>query len=248
MGRMDTRRPARTATFEEKMNFYKLKEAAAAIAAELHPAGAADNSNDLRADAERCYLTALRDAVCENEIVYRDPGSRLPIRQELIAAFMTSHWCVVSVADLNAWLLTKGVGIQVPSGANASDIVEESAGLSQADDVAESEWPTSTQLAAALGPFLARSDGADWLKGRLSDAERYAALKKYRRLEGKGAVARWEVSGVTVYLIDLKLLNWDSAAEALEAHYPRSAHVLAGLGNRKKEISATTWFPPIVDE
>lgn len=229
------------------MNFYKVKEAATKIAAALYPANTDCESEVLRQDAERSYFAALQNAVCENEIVYRDPGSRLPIRQDGIAAFMTSHWCVVSVADLNAWLQAKGVGIQLPSIPNDSSIAEGSADAAQGADAAESDWPTSTQLAAALGPFLKRDDGADWLKGRLSDAERYAALKKYRRLDGKGAVARWEVAGVTVYLIELKLLTWDSAANALEEHYPRSAHVLAGLGKREKETPAAKWFPPIVD-
>ncbi|QUN42420.1 hypothetical protein KEH56_24265 [Burkholderia cenocepacia] len=224
------------------MNFYKLKEAAAAIAAELHPAGAADNSNDLRADAERCYLTALRDAVCENEIVYRDPGSRLPIRQERIAAFMTSHWCVVSVADLNAWLQAKGVGIQVPSAQNDSEIVEQSADAAQGGDGAESEWPTSAQLADALGPYLVAGRDAEWLKRRLNDADRYAELVKFRRKKGKRPVARWNVGGVAVYLRSLNELTWKGAKAALEKHYPDSLPVLDGLG-QSDDIAPEQWFP-----
>ncbi|HDR8987714.1 TPA: hypothetical protein QDA93_000273 [Burkholderia vietnamiensis] len=228
------------------MNFYKLKEAAAAIAAELHPAGAADNSNDLRADAERCYLTALWDAVCENEIVYRDPGSRLPIRQEGIAASMTSHWCVVSVADLNAWLQAKGVGIQVPSAPNDSEIAEQSADAAQGGDGAESEWPTSAQLADALGPYLAAGRDGEWLKRRLNDADRYADLVKFRRIEGKRPVARWSVGGVTVYLRSLNALTWMGAKAALEKHYPESLPVLEGLGQHENK-TVSQWFPASVD-
>ncbi|MGU7843012.1 hypothetical protein ACV22V_26495 [Burkholderia sp. AW33-5] len=221
------------------MNFYKLKEAATAIAAELHPAGAADNSNDLRADAERCYLTALRDAVHENEIVYRDPGSRLPIRQERIAAFMTSHWCVVSVADLNAWLDRAGVGIQLPIGPRDDNThMRQSATPAEQAD----EWPKSVELANALGPFISRTNGLDWLQKRLSDAEDYPALKKYRRMEEKKRAARWNVVGVVLYLVDAKELSAEKARAALQKHYPHSVDLIGDLGLPKKTTSAA-WYP-----
>lgn len=224
------------------MHFYTLKEAAAAIAAELYPAGAAADSNDPHADVERCYLAALQNAVRENEIVYRDPGSRLPIRQEGIAASMTSHWCVVSVADLNAWLLAKGVGIHVPSGENDSDIAEESSGSVKGADVAESDWPTSAQLADALGPYLVAGRDSEWLKRRLNDADRYAELVKFRRKEGKRPVARWSAGGVTVYLRSLNELTWKGAKAALEKHYPDSLPVLDGLG-QSEDTTPEQWFP-----
>ncbi|HHY6929400.1 TPA: hypothetical protein ACV4T7_003326 [Burkholderia ambifaria] len=227
------------------MNFYKLKEAAAAIAAELHPAGAADNSNDPRADAERCYLSALQDAVCENEIVYRDPGSRLTIRQDGIAAYMTSHWCIVSVADLNAWLLAKGVGVQVSSVSSDSDIMDESADPTQESGATESYGPTSAQLADALGSYLVDDRDGEWLKKRLNEAYRYPNLRKYRRKEGNRPIARWSAGGVTVYLIALKVLTWMGAKAALEKHYPESLAVLDGLGQPKK--TPEEWFPPASD-
>lgn len=224
------------------MHFYTLKEAAAAIAAELYPAGAAADSNDPHADVERCYLAALQNAVRENEIVYRDPGSRLHIRQEGIAASMTSHWCVVSVADLNVWLQAKGVGIQIPSAPNDSEIVEESADAAQGGDGAESKWPTSAQLAATLGPYLVAGRDHEWLKLRLNDADRYAELAKFRRKEGKRPIARWNVGGVTVYLLSLKELTWKDAKAALEKHYPDSLPVLDGLG-QSEGIAPEQWFP-----
>ncbi|MBR8509634.1 hypothetical protein [Burkholderia cenocepacia] len=224
------------------MNFYTLKEAATEIAAALYLAVADDDSNDPRVDVKLRYLAELQNAVCENEIVYRDPGSRLPIRQDGIAAFMTSHWCVVSVADLNAWLQAKGVGIQVPSVSNDSDISEASADAAQGVDAAESDWPTSAQLADALGPYLVAGRDGEWLKRRLNDADRYAELVKFRRKEGKRPVARWNVGGVTVYLRSLNELTWKGAKAALEKHYPDSLPVLDGLG-QSEDIAPGQWFP-----
>ncbi|MBH9680368.1 hypothetical protein [Burkholderia cepacia] len=130
------------------MNFYTLKEAATEIAAALYPADADDDSNDPRGDVQRRYLAALQNAVCENEIVYREPDGRLPIRQEGIAAYMTSHWCVVSVADLNAWLDRAGVGIRL-----AVEPRDETTHARQSATLAEraNEWPKSVELASALG-------------------------------------------------------------------------------------------------
>ncbi|WP_175872686.1 hypothetical protein [Burkholderia sp. BCC0397] len=224
------------------MNFYTLNEAATEIAAALYPADADDDSNDPRGDVQRRYLAALQNAVCENEIVYREPDGRLPIRQEGIAAYMTSHWCVVSVADLNAWLQAKGVGIQVPSAQNDSEIVEQSADAAQGGDGAESEWPTSAQLADALGPYLVAGRDGEWLKRRLNDADRYAELVKFRRKKGKRPVARWNVGGVTVYLRSLNELTWKGAKAALEKHYPDSLPVLDGLG-QSDDIAPEQWFP-----
>ncbi|MFP3503255.1 hypothetical protein [Burkholderia sp. SIMBA_062] len=224
------------------MNFYTLKEAATEIAAALYPADADDDSNDPRGDVQLRYVAALQNAVCENEIVYREPDGRLPIRQEGIAAFMTSHWCVVSVADLNAWLQLKGVGIQLPSVPNDSDISDASSDAAPGSDGAESEWPTSAQLADALGPYLVAGRDGEWLKRRLNDADRYAELVKFRRKEGKRPVARWNVGGVTVYLRSLNELTWKGAKAALEKHYPDSLPVLDGLG-QSEDIAPEQWFP-----
>ncbi|AJY20869.1 hypothetical protein CH72_2387 [Burkholderia ambifaria AMMD] len=228
------------------MNFYKLKEAATAIAAVLYPANSGEESEGPRQDAERSYLAALQHAVCEDEIVYRDPGSKLPIHQDGIAAFMTSHWCVVSVADLNAWLQAKGIGVQVPSVSSDSDHMDESADTTQEAGVVEPDWPTSAQLADALGPYLVDGRDGEWLKRRLNDADRYADLLKYRRKEGRRPVARWNAGGVTVYLIALKELTWKGAKAALEKHYPDSLGVLDGLGQREEKAPAQ-WFPTTHD-
>ncbi|NHV29301.1 hypothetical protein [Burkholderia sp. D-99] len=221
------------------MNFYKLKEAAAAIAAELYPADAADDSNDPHADVERCYLAALQHAVCENEIVYRDPGSKLPIRQDGIAAFMTSTWCIVSDADLNAWLDSLGVGVQLPTEPRG---VTAQAHESDRPAAQTDEWPKSTALANALGPFIGRPNGVDWLQKRLGDAEDYPALKKYRRMEEKKRVARWNAAGVALYLVNEEELSAENARAALQKHYPHSVDLVGDLGLPQKTVSAT-WYP-----
>lgn len=221
------------------MHFYTLSEASAAIAAELHPADDGENGNDPRTDAERCYLTALRDAVCGNEIVYRDPGSRLPIRQDGIAASMTAQWCVVSVADLNAWLDRAGVGIQLPIGPrdDTTHVRQSATPAEQAD-----EWPKSVELANVLGPFISRTNGLDWLQKRLSDAEDYPTLKKYRRMEEKRRPARWNVVGVVLYLVNAKELSAENARTALQSHYPHLVDLIGALGLPKKTTSAA-WYP-----
>ncbi|MBA9902678.1 hypothetical protein [Burkholderia cepacia] len=221
------------------MNFYTLKEAATEIAAALYPADADDDSNDPRGDVQRRYLAALQNAVCENEIVYREPDGRLPIRQEGIAAYMTSHWCVVSVADLNAWLDRAGVGIRL-----AVEPRDETTHARQSATLAEraNEWPKSVELASALGPFISRTNGLDWLQKRLSDAEDYPALKKYRRMEEKRRAARWNVVGVALYLVDAKELSPENARAALQKHYPHSVDLIGDLGLPKKTNSAA-WYP-----
>ncbi|WP_321875556.1 hypothetical protein [Burkholderia cenocepacia] len=224
------------------MSFYTLKEAATEIAAALYPVNTDDESEGPRQDAERSYLAALQGAVCENEIVYRDPDSRLPIRQEGIAAFMTSHWCIVSAVDLNAWLQAKGVGIQVLSVVDDSGTAEEAAAVPQGTGVAESNWPTSAQLANAIGPYLVAGRDSEWLKRRLNDADRYADLLRYRRKEGRRPVARWNAGGVTVYLIALKELTWKGGKAALEKHYPDALPVLEGLG-QGEDMAPSQWFP-----
>lgn len=221
------------------MNFYTLTEAATEIAAALYPADADDDSNDPRGDVQQRYLAALQNAVCENEIVYREPDGRLPIRQEGIAAFMTSHWCVISVADLNAWLDRAGVGIQLPTGPrdDTAHAWQSATPAEQAD-----EWPKSVELASALGPFISRTNGLDWLQKRLSDAEDYPALKKYRKMEKAKRVARWNVVGVVLYLVDAKELSPGDAQAALQKHYPRSVDLIGDLGLPKKTTSAA-WYP-----
>ncbi|KWC28219.1 hypothetical protein WL48_26605 [Burkholderia ubonensis] len=234
------------------MNFYKLKEAAAAIAVELHPASAADNTNDPRADVERCYLAALQHAVCENEIVYRNPGSRLPIRQEGIAASMTSHWCVVSVADLNAWLQAKGVGIEIGASDEITTCVDGNATQAQVATVAEvtclasRQKPTSKQLAQTLGPYLKeeREDKEKWLMDFLADTRGRPRLERYRELaqSGRRNMAFWEVGGVVLLLIESGELTRDQAHRALAEHYPEHQHVLGDIASEYRPRRAK-WFP-----
>lgn len=228
---------------EVRMHFYTIKDAAAAIAAALHPTEIDDEGAGPRIHAEHSYLAALQVSICKNEIVYRDPVTRLPIRQDGIAAFMTSSWCAISVADLNAWLDQAGVGIQLPT---------ESIDLAPAPEQPEKEtaetdgWPMSTALASALGPYLVSDRDSDWLKRRLNDADRYPGLLKFRKKVGKKPVSIWNAGGVAVYLVELKVMTWKGAKAALEKHYPASIDLLEGLGENGG-ITAQSWFPTVGD-
>jgi hypothetical protein len=232
------------------MNFYKLKEAAGEIAAALYPANTDDESEGPRQDAERSYLAALQGAVCENEIVYRDPGSRLPIRQEGIAAFMTSHWCIVSTADLNAWLQVKGVGIEIVPPHNINTTVAYDASQMQVDTIFEAphpasqQKPTSKQIAKALGPYLQNDHDENWLMGVLADTRNRPRLEKYKKLvpRGRRDIAVWEVGGVVLHLIESGELTRDQARHALAQHYPEHQYVLGDTMSDDRPRSAT-WFP-----
>ncbi|MBU9379410.1 hypothetical protein [Burkholderia gladioli] len=220
------------------MRFYTIKEAAAAIADELHGTDYAGGEEGPRAFAERSYVAALQDAVSKNRIVYREPASKLPITQPPgIGAYMTSSWCIVSAADLNVWLDALGVGVRLPTELREDGIQPvESATPGQPAD----ERPTSAELAEVLGPLLQGGYDTDWLKARLNDASRYKKLKRYRAMDG-GSPARWEIAGVVMYLLGLGALQWEQA-KALEGRYPQLAPVLHGLGQRA-EKPATTWHP-----
>jgi hypothetical protein len=96
------------------MNFYAIHEAASAIAAKMHPCNEKN-----RTEATQCYVAALANAVETDAIIYRDPVTRLPLQRVGIAATLAAHSCVVSEMDLNAWLGTQGVGIEVDGAAGA---------------------------------------------------------------------------------------------------------------------------------
>ncbi|QVN19576.1 hypothetical protein [Burkholderia pyrrocinia] len=231
------------------MNFYKLKEAAAAIAAELYPADATDDSNDPHADVERCYLAALQDAVCTNEIVYRDPETRLPMHRTGLEASLAAHSCIVSQYDLNVWLQGKGVGIQIHSSSPETYADDSSASTAPGDastplDTAESEGPISAQLAAALGPYLTEGRDQETLKAMFNDVRGRPKLARYRKMARLGArnIATWEVPGLVLHLIKEGYMTWERAKDALTEHYPQHLDILDGLGPQE-EVTAATWIP-----
>lgn len=211
------------------MLFYTIREAVDAIVGALDLSG-----DDDKTHAALGHTQALTDAVARNEIVYRDPVSRLPIRQEGMAAFMTAQWCAISAADLNSWLDRIGVGIRVSASA-AEDAPSE-------DGASSDTRPTSAQLAEALGPYLGDDRDSEWLKKRLNDAARYTRLKKFRVTDGDRSGARWEVGGVVLYLIEGGFITRDNADSALSAHFPDHRYVLAGLSTQSSRV-ASNWFP-----
>lgn len=220
------------------MNFYTLKEAANAIAAKMHPCNEKN-----RTEAARCYVAALDNAVGTNGIVYRDPVTRLPLQREGIAASLAAHSCVVSELDLNAWLDSLGVGVRVAAPYEASettsDIVD--------DEQKTNPRPSSSEIASALGPFLSRGRDGEWLRRRLNDADRYGRLQKFRVMEGKRPVARWEVGGVVLYLIEGQHLTLAAARQALHVHYPRQLHVINHIQPPPRRTATASWIPRDVE-
>ncbi|WP_176043624.1 hypothetical protein [Burkholderia vietnamiensis] len=85
-------------------------EAAIAIAEQLHP-----DDDALRAAAVQCYEAKLYDDLCVGRLVGRDPDFRLPIEHRGLAGAIMFGGCVISQADLNAWLTSLGVGVSVES-------------------------------------------------------------------------------------------------------------------------------------
>lgn len=229
------------------MNFYKLKEAATEIAAALYPANTDSESEGPRQDAERSYLAALQNAVCENEVVYRDPGSRLPVRRTGLEASLAAHSCIVSQDDLNAWLQEKGVGIQITNSrpAHSAGGASIAPGAdTDVDSAAVQAKPTSAQLAKAIGPYLTNEEGEEWLKKVLGDIRNRPRLEKYREMvqSGNRRIAVWEAGAVVLYLIESDDLKWESAKDALTKHYPQHLSVLDGLGSREAPPVAS-WIP-----
>ncbi|MCC8396320.1 hypothetical protein LJ656_27395 [Paraburkholderia sp. MMS20-SJTR3] len=192
------------------LRFLTVKEASAAIAAALDIA-----DTDDRAYAARCHKKALEDAIASNAIVYRDPVSRLRISREGIVAALVAHNCVISVADLNVWLDSIGIGVRVA--ASGDEQVKPA-------DLTTDERPSSESLAKALSPYLRTGRDFDWLRKRLTEAKRYPRLLKYRVF--KGTSARWEVGGVVLYLIEEGELTREKAKAALTKYFPRHQYVL----------------------
>lgn len=220
------------------MNFYTLREAAAAIAAEMHP----DNESN-RAEAARCYVAALENAVGTNGIVYRNAVTRWPLHRVGIAASLAAHSCVLSELDLNAWLDRLGVGVRVAGPDTAAATAAPLGTDAKAGIPALQEKPTSAELASVLGPYLSNGHDSEWLKLRLQNAEQYPRLKKYRsvEVEGKRRIARWDVGAVVLHLIGDGQLTIHRAKEALTEHCPQHLYVFGRLPAGDEKQSAT-WF------
>ncbi|WP_186020359.1 hypothetical protein [Burkholderia gladioli] len=91
------------------MRFYTLAEASAAIGSALHPADHVKASEQ----AAR-YKKLVYDALCRGALTGRDTDGRLPIDPAFsgaVIAFQVS--CVISEADLQSWIDTLGIGIEL---------------------------------------------------------------------------------------------------------------------------------------
>lgn len=215
------------------MHFYTIKDAAAAIAASLHSADRSDEGAAPRLRAEHGYLAALQNAICKNEIVYRDPVSRLPIKKDDIAAFMTSSWCVISLADLNAWLDHIGVGVRVDFRNNEQVTAER----------VQAGSPTSKSLAATLAPYLSGDRDEDWLMRILGDVRNRPKLARYRTIVPGSRAALWNPGGVVLHLIEGGYLTLQSGRDALTSHFPSHVHLLENCQESASPKITSSWHP-----
>ena len=207
------------------MNFYTLREAAQAIAAQLHP----HDTDGRLASAER-YQHLIYDNLCAGELIGRYEQDRDPINRNRLGAIIAFHGCVISERDLNDWLDRFGNGVQV---SGAAPVTEDAPAGSVADNgcktaIPASGKPTTAELAATLGPFLMGGRDSESLKTMLGDVRNRRRLAKYREmtLAGKREIALWDVGGVVLYLIEEKYMALTSAREALKKHYPNHLHAI----------------------
>lgn len=88
--------------------FYTSAEASAAIAEQIQP----DNPK-LRAEAQSCYSTLIFDDLCAGRLIGRDRITRIPISRRGLAGAIAFQSCLIAEPDLNEWLATLRVGVEV---------------------------------------------------------------------------------------------------------------------------------------
>jgi hypothetical protein len=225
------------------MNFYTLREAATAIAAQLHP-----GDDDKRAAEAERYWHLIYGKLCEGELTGRDPSGRDPIDHKRIGAVIAFHGCLINERDLNEWLDRFGNGVQVSATSTQTK--------GDADDGGERndpgsatpivDRPTSAQLAEALGAYLSGARGRGALEAMLNDVRGRPRLARFRRMVKKGArdVATWEVGGVVLYLIAENYLERSAAENALRQHYPAHLYAIECQSESDCRPPAPVWIPP----
>lgn len=238
--------------------FFTLMEAANAIAVELCPDAkprlgysihAKEDVGPKNAGAQVAdvYWHHIYDALCDGELVGRDPISRHPIAADKPGRILALAACAVSLDDLNIWLAGLGVGVQV----NSTNLATEGSSVDavQEEDTKTgnpaSDKPTSTQLADALGPFLQNGQDSASLKAMLGDVRRRPRLANFRGMVpvGRREIAVWEVGGVVLYLIKEQYLTLQDAREALEKHYPNQLHAIDHISIPSDSAPAASWIP-----
>jgi hypothetical protein len=224
------------------MNFYTLREAANAIAAQLHP-----SDDDKRAAEADRYWHLIYGKLCAGEVTGRDPSGRDPIDHTRLGAVIAFHGCVINERDLNEWLDRFGNGVQVSATrAQAKDNADDSGERNEPGRASPiADRPTSAQLAEALGPHLTVERGQDTLEAMLNDVRGRPRLARFRKMVKKGArdVATWEVGGVVVYLIAENYLERNAAEDALRQCYPAHLYALEQLPESDNDSPVARWVP-----
>ena len=94
--------------------FYTNSEAAAAIAELVQP-----NEPTLREEVANCYRARIYDDLCSGNLTGRDRTTRLPIQRRDLAGAIALSSCLIAEADLNEWLRSLRIGVQLH---NAGDL------------------------------------------------------------------------------------------------------------------------------
>jgi len=217
------------------MHFYKLRDAANAIGEQLQP-----HAVEARSAVAEQYWHVLYAELCAGKIIGRELGTRLPIDLARIGSFIALAGCCISYQELQDWLHTLGVGVEIqPVGEFAGQIIP--------NNSPSKALPSSAQLARLVAPFLggSRTDACAWLNRRLNEAKDYEKVKKYRRMEPSHGreIARWEVGGVVLYLIEIGEITVEKSRAFLSEHYPQHLSLIDHLPSNMPAVTPPSPFP-----
>ena len=189
------------------MNFYNNNEAAAAIAAEIHP-------NDLSKQESVAgqYWHLIYDALLAGRLVGRDADARIPIDPSRDGRALIFRSCLISEADLNRWLDGIGVGVVLAAAEDTQPASMPSA--------SPSDLPSTAKLARDFGPFLSNGKDADWLRKVLGDLRSRPELARFRTLTSRPKGSLWRPAGVAIWLVKNKYMSNNAARAALRDNYP----------------------------
>ncbi|RDK01622.1 hypothetical protein [Paraburkholderia lacunae] len=190
------------------IEFYTRDQAAAAIAAELHP-----DDKAMRLDVCEIYRNLIYDALCAGGLIGRYPDTRIQIDRNRPGSTIAFNGCMIRERDLNAWLDGVGNGVQI-DGKHREQL---NVGIGARPD---GSLPDTAKLAEDLGPFLSGGKDAAWLKKTLGDLRGRPELKRYRVLTSRPRGSAWRAAGVVIWLIKNGHMSQKSVKAALKDNYP----------------------------
>lgn len=202
------------------IHFFTLKEAAAAVAAQLQPHDATKQAEQ----AERYWHMLYRD-VCSGTLVGRDPDGRDPIHLGRIGAVLHVSICVLSESDLNGWLQRLGNGVKV------TNIPQE--------QPAPKLGPTTREFVDLAEAYLCSGFGREELMKLLGNAKDDKRLNPLRTLGDDGQRARWnQPAKLVLELVARNKIMEQSARQLVEEHFPDH---IGDFGTRPGAPRTATW-------